>query len=512
MKTEPDRSGSTLTAGSGLRLGVAGFRHADLFNPHRLRDLTEIFEREVERADPELMVAWRAYGSSPDSTPPKQVSDLLVRMGPHLSRFVARLFGVVEELQRIRTATRNEDPIFRFKVDFLRRRAQKNVQPEHLPLLQQEEVDACVGKLLEGASDPELSLARLTCELMDLEAPLAAGAAEEGAVLRPDVVTRVRTFRAKLARIPSSPPLLASLLDQDPANPRGSDLRTIRGILRLVEEWCGMRLLDPSRRGDVAGWTSFRLPQTLDFEHLVHTSRPLDHPGEQFMAAPPGHLRRRDGFKLTDPRMDSREVLGEVHYCVFCHERDKDSCSKGIKKEGHFKINPLGVSVKGCPLDEKISEMHLLRRDGDPLASLALVMIDNPLCPGTGHRICNDCMKGCIYQTQDPVNIPQIETRVLTEVLALPWGVEIFDLLGRWNPLNVRRPYALPYNGKNILVVGLGPAGYTLAHHLLNEGFGVVAIDGLKIEPLPEEWLGKFGEPPAPIKYFSEISSDLDQR
>src|SRR5205807_5015095 len=43
-----------------------------------------------------------------------------------------------------------------------------------------------------------------------------------------------------------------------------------------------------------------------------------------------------------------------------------------------------------------------------------------------------------------------------------------------------------PYNGRNVLVVGLGPAGYTLAHYLSNEGFGVVAIDGLKIEPLAE--------------------------
>ena len=113
-------------------------------------------------------------------------------------------------------------------------------------------------------------------------------------------------------------------------------------------------------------------------------------------------------------------------------------------------------------------------------------MLDNPMCPGTGHRICNDCMKACIYQKQEPVNIPQIETGVLTDVLALPYGVEIYGLLTRWNPLNVRRPYALPYNGKNVLVVGLGPAGYTLAHYLVNEGFGVVGIDGLKIEPLPE--------------------------
>ena len=30
----------------------------------------------------------------------------------------------------------------------------------------------------------------------------------------------------------------------------------------------------------------------------------------------------------------------------------------------------------------------------------------------------------------------------------------------------------------------MGPAGFTLAHHLLNDGHTVVGIDGLKIEPL----------------------------
>ena len=99
-------------------------------------------------------------------------------------------------------------------------------------------------------------------------------------------------------------------------------------------------------------------------------------------------------------------------------------------------------------------------------------------------------MKACIFQKQDPVNIPQIETGILTDVLRLPWGVEIYGLLTRWNPLNVRRPYALPYNGRKVLVVGMGPAGYTLAHYLVNEGFGVVGIDGLKIEPLPEALTG----------------------
>src|SRR5213078_2002858 len=124
----------------------------------------------------------------------------------------------------------------------------------------------------------------------------------------------------------------------------------------------------------------------------------------------------------------------------------------------------------------------------------------------------------CIFQKQEPVNIPQIETGVLTDVLALPWGVEIYGLLTRWNPLNVRRPFALPYNGKNVLVVGLGPAGYTLAHYLVNEGFGVVGIDGLKIEPLPAALTGTSGttgasgDGPMPIKDWRSIYRELDDR
>ena len=258
-----------------------------------------------------------------------------------------------------------------------------------------------------------------------------------------------------------------------------------------MKRWCAARVHDRAYRS----WVVFRFPENLDYWHLVETEHRLD-----VMFGPEWRQRRRDGFTLTDPRMTVREVLSEIHYCVLCHERDKDSCSKGLhEKDGKVSINPLGIELEGCPLDEKISEMHLLRKEGDAVGALALIAVDNPMCPGTGHRICNDCMKSCIYQKQEPVNIPQIETGVLTDVLALPWGVEIYGLLTRWNPLNVRRPYALPYNGRNVLVVGLGPAGYTLAHYLVNEGFGVVGIDGLKIEPLPEKIVAE------PIRDWADV-------
>ncbi|HLQ77723.1 MAG TPA: FAD-dependent oxidoreductase, partial [Terriglobia bacterium] len=113
---------------------------------------------------------------------------------------------------------------------------------------------------------------------------------------------------------------------------------------------------------------------------------------------------------------------------------------------------------------------------------------------------------------QEPVNIPQIETAVLTDTLDLPWGVEIYGLLTRWNPLNIARPYALPYNGKNVLIVGMGPAGYTLAHYLANEGFGIAGVDGLKIEPLKTELTGTADAPPRPVREWNEIYRALDER
>ena len=92
----------------------------------------------------------------------------------------------------------------------------------------------------------------------------------------------------------------------------------------------------------------------------------------------------------------------------------------------------------------EISEMHVAKQEGNPIGALAMVVVDNPMCAGTGHRICNDCMKSCIYQKQEPVDIPQAETRTLKDVLELPWGFEIYSLLTRWNPLNIRA--AVPEN------------------------------------------------------------------
>jgi len=449
-------------------LGVPGYTFADLHDPDRLQSLYERFSEEVRASDSAFWIEWDAYRRDPDAPrPPIALSTLLVRMAPLVSRFVRRLFDVDARADSLSESTRAQDALFRFKVDFVRRRALPLVKGG-AHVVSTPEDDAIVERMIaeQGNVDRELAVARAGCALLDREKTDAGNTTSE-----------LRSAKSELRR----------------TNAEEAD---------ALKRWCAARIHDRAYRG----WVIFRFPETLDYFNLVEMQRP-DPELPEALIGPDWRLRRRDGFKLTDRRFTVREVLSEIHYCVLCHERDKDSCSKGLHdKNGATSSNPLGIELAGCPLDEKISEMHLLRKEGDAIGALALVALDNPMCPGTGHRICNDCMKSCIYQKQDPVNIPQIETGVLTDVLQMPWGVEIYGLLTRWNPLNVRRPYPLPYNGKNVLVVGLGPAGYTLAHYLVNEGFGVVGIDGLKIEPLPDALIER------PIRSWSDIYSDLDAR
>src|SRR6202040_1474068 len=160
--------------------------------------------------------------------------------------------------------------------------------------------------------------------------------------------------------------------------------------------------------------------------------------------------------------------------------------------------------------------MNLVKARGNSIGALAIVTIDNPMAAATGHRICNDCMKSCIFQKQDPVDIPQVETRTLKDVLELPWGFEIYSLLTRWNPLNFQRPVPRAESGYKVLVVGLGPSGFTLAHHLMNDGHVVAGVDGLKIEPLPADVSGitPLGHRASfrPIRDVNELYESLDDR
>jgi len=513
MTTNPENGSSR--AGHDFELGVAGFRFSDLFDAVKLSELTDVFHAFLHEHEPVVADALKKYTSARGIGFEKRAaSKVITDAAPFLSEFIAKMFRIETDRGELEKEILVQNPVWRYKF-FVQRRAIKRYKAEQIADLNVNELWIGLTELRNYGfddtlvRDEELSIAEMTAELLDAEEALVRtgsgsdGASEVGASVAA-TVAKVNKAHDKAKDKTFARLFTNYILEEDATG----DLLIIKAALHLVEAWSAAAFFKKTKR-----WYSFRTPHALDYQNLVH----LIHPEPKLhnlMRGAESELRRRDGFKLTDDRGTMRDALYETDYCLICHERDKDSCSTGLHNpDGSFKKNPLGISTAGCPLDEKISEMHLLKRQGDPIASLALVAIDNPMCAGTGHRICNDCMKGCIFQKQDPVNIPLAETASLTDVLKLPFGFEIYSLLTRWNPLNAERQHPSPYNGKNVLVVGLGPAGYTLAHYLINEGFGVIGVDGLKIEPLPEEWTGDLGRNcPMPVRDIAQITEELDRR
>src|ERR671912_198416 len=157
-------------------LGVEGFTYGDLFRPERLRALAEAFYAEVEGSDAGLHARLTEYvgarGENLKGT--RAESELLIEAAPHLSRFVARLFRVEEERERLAESIRAQDPVFQFK-QFVQRRATKSFPAERAAALDVEAADAALERLRHAAfedtlgDDRELGVARMAARLLERE-------------------------------------------------------------------------------------------------------------------------------------------------------------------------------------------------------------------------------------------------------------------------------------------------------------------------------------------------------
>lgn len=451
----------TMTTSSNFNFG---FTIADFYRRSGLVKLDQIFLDFLRTGDEALYKKLEYARAHPDELLPKDDSALLIEIAPWVEDFIARLFNIETEVQQLAAKHHELAPLYFCKRQFVQRRAKGKVGDEELAGIDGYALEKELAEEF-GETFSELVFATKVTQWMDAEAENETR------------LNKALHYAAWALRTPAG------------------QQHTQQGIL-------------------------FKSPAKLDFQHLLSldTNESAGYPVHRL-----GHLRERNGFALTDAGTDLMGALDEANYCIWCHEQGKDSCSKGLIQKSKspeeppaFKKSELGALLAGCPLEERISEFHKLKTQGVAVGSLAMIVLDNPMCAGTGHRICNDCMKSCIYQKQEPVDIPQAETRTLKDVLALPWGFEIYSLLTRWNPLNLRRPVPKPASGRKVLVVGMGPAGYTLAHHLMNEGHTVVGIDGLKIEPLSAEISGvnQQGErvPFKAIQVASTLEENLDQR
>lgn len=432
---------------------------ADLHDRDGLARLDGRFLDYVGGRDAELKARLEAARLAPADYKGEKESELVVDLAPVLEAFIGDLFGVQEELGAMRGARDTLAVLYTVKRLFVQRRAVKKYAAE--------------------AANADVS---------DLRAQLEA--ALGGPITELLYAEKVDAWMA--------------------AEDQHAE------ALELAGRYAAWATLSDAGRHAHHDGVLFKVPHKVDPMALVPVEAdPINGiPAHGFSV---DHRRRREGFALTDKGTDVTGALDQANYCIWCHNQDKDSCSTGLKeKTGEFKKSPFGVTLAGCPLEEKISEMNLSASRGLTVGALAIVVIDNPMCAATGHRICNDCMKSCIFQKQDPVDIPQVETRVLKDVLSLPWGFEIYSLLTRWNPLNIERPLPKPATGRKVLVVGLGPAGFTLAHHLMNDGHSVVGVDGLKIEPLDAAISGvdAYGarQPFQPVRDVETLRENLGER
>jgi NADPH-dependent glutamate synthase beta subunit-like oxidoreductase/NAD(P)H-flavin reductase len=441
-----------------------GLSFADLYDRDGLVRVDRAFVGHLAEADVGLHDRLMAARRDPDGLDRAAESDLLVELAPHVEDFLGALFRISAQVRELQARHHELAPLYSVKRLFVQRRAVKGVK----------EAEAAA---IDGPG--------LAHQLDALIGPADGVAAWE------------RHYAEHVAR----------WLDDEAGN---------AAALNLAQRYGAWATLSPEGQKKHRRGVLFKVPHRLDMHHLVPVET-IERDGVTMLRLPEDEWRRRDGFALTDPGTDLMGALDQANYCIWCHNQGKDSCSKGLKeKDGAFRKSVFGVTLAGCPLEEKISEMNLVKARGNSLGALAIVAVDNPICAATGHRICNDCMKACIYQRQEPVDIPQIETRTLKDVLGLPWGFEIYSLLTRWNPLNLCRPLPKPASGYKVLVVGLGPAGFTLAHHLINDGHFVAAIDGLKIEPLPADISGVAPDgkrqPFRPIRDVSSLVDGLDDR
>jgi NADPH-dependent glutamate synthase beta subunit-like oxidoreductase/NAD(P)H-flavin reductase len=419
-----------------------GLSFAELYGRDGLAKLDGAFLGFLAASDAALTPRILAARENPESLDAKAESALILEIAPHLDDFLADLFGIQAEFRALAARHHELAPLYAVKRQFVQRRASNKIKPEQAAQLDGPALESELKSLFGGRFD-ELTFA-----------------------------TRVSGWLAEEAKH-------AAQLD-------------------LAMKYAAWALHTPAGREHVRSGVLFKAPAKIDPHNLLVHAQKGEREGVSTYTIKPEHIRRRRGFALTDKGMDLAGALDHANYCIWCHTQGKDSCSKGLREKPAaeapdkvvYKKSPFGVTLAGCPLEEKISEFHTLKTQGNALSALAVIAIDNPMVAATGHRICNDCMKACIYQKQEPVNIPQVETRTLKDVLELPWGFEIYSLLTRWNPLNFRRPLPLPPTGRKVLVAGMGPAGFTLAHYLMNEGHTVAGIDGLKIEPLSAQFSG----------------------
>ena len=265
----------------------------DLYDRQALRSLDGAFLDFLGAADAGLRNRLAAARETPDQLAPKDESELLIALAPHLDDFIACLFGIETEVQALATRHHELAPLYSVKRLFVQRRALHKISAEEA-----RRVDGAIAEqqLVARFGEPfsELAFARHVTEWQKDEAANAEA-------------------------------------------------------LELAARYAAWATVTPEGKARHRAGVLFKAPRKLDFMRLVpvHTDASQGYPRHTLASE---HLRRREGFGLTDAGTDLVGALDQANYCIWCHEQGKDSCSKGLKEKAPahgFKKTVFGVTQIG---------------------------------------------------------------------------------------------------------------------------------------------------------------------
>src|SRR5712691_5831501 len=194
----------------------------------------------------------------------KAESALILEIAPHLDDFLAELFGIGTEFRALAARHNELSPLYSVKRQFVQRRGANKLKPEEAAKLDGPALEAELKENhLDGRFD-ELTFAKKVSHWLGHEAEHA---------------------------VP----------------------------LELALKYSAWALHTPAGREHVRSGVLFKAPSKIDPHNLLVHAQKSDRDGVVTYTIRPEHIRRRNGFALTDPGTDLVVALDQANYCIWCH-------------------------------------------------------------------------------------------------------------------------------------------------------------------------------------------------
>ena len=215
-------------------LRLTNFHFEELFHSEGLQKLDQAFLAHLQKIDPIIQASLLRYRNKITSFTPQAISELLIASAIILENFLSELFNIQEATAIAQAQTLSHNPVAAFKQFFVLRRAKKQLLHTE-NLLDFSKVNHWLNNQLKQSP--------LQTEDLELAISLLAN----------QYLTQPEQFTDEIDKL---------------------------------TQWCVHGLITPAAKIITQHWTSFRIPERLDYQHLV-AHAPIVHDKLERSAAPP---------------------------------------------------------------------------------------------------------------------------------------------------------------------------------------------------------------------------------